>query len=142
MSEEKIFRLDATRRVAALRRQASMVELDEQASILGEISRILNHQDVELLLSLSVRSFHLEDEALAAEYLEKAIQLEPCGHAVLRVKAFLSLASGASGWQLALDELLTRFPFDDWAKNLRDKALAGDTSSISLPNVYGAWGLD
>lgn len=133
---------DTTRKVEVLRQRIAMVDPEEQVAILSEINRILEGRDVELLLSIAIRNFHLGNDEAAVYYLDLAREAAPYQHGALRVWLFPSLALKMEDGGEACRQLLARFPTDEWAVAMKEKMRSGDLSSISLPNVFGQWGLE
>jgi hypothetical protein len=140
-SDKIVTHLESNRVIQSLKRTLIDSAPEEQIEILSQISTLLDDKDSSLLLSLAIRSFHLEMDEEAFAFLEKAKKNVANDQNTLRTELFLSAALGHEDSNEICAHLLTEFPNDDWAIEIKKRLDEGDMSSLSLPNVSGDWGL-
>lgn len=141
-SGKTVLPFDVGRKVDVLKERVAAADPEEQVSILSEINHILEGRDVDLLLSIAIRNFHLGNDGAAIYYLSLAREVAPYQHSTLRVWLFLSLALKMEDGDEACRQLLAFFPTDEWALAMKERMRSGNLSSISLPNVFGQWSLE
>lgn len=121
------------------KRELANTPFEEQFPLLMRINALLGERDVGLLLTLCLRRFHIGDDALAFEFLNKARRLDSDQHDVLRVGVFLAAATGDPLGKELCAHILEKYPSDEWAIEMKEKLQEGKTNSLDLPAIYENW---
>lgn len=136
---ENLIPLSSEKSIASLKRKLASVKFENQLPILTQISGLLGHRNLALLLSLAVKNFHFGNEGEAYKFLGKAKEVDANDQNVMRVELFFSVAIGDGGGIGLCEKLLEIYPDDSWAMEMKEKLSKGDVSSISLPAVSSEW---
>ena len=136
-----LLRVSEENSIANLRTILSGASPEHALPILRRINQLCDGKNVEVLLSLAVRSFHQGQDDEAISFDRQARQLKPDDHQVLRVALFLTAALGEIDDAKALSRrLLIMYPSDDWARAVDNRLnQEGTVSRLSLPPIQTEW---